>query len=73
MQADGCRQEGLLEKSLLPSPTNQSLHHNQPPPRPPTTHRRQKASVPKCRSMVPSSALARGRRSGTCPTSKFFM
>lgn len=37
------------------------------------THRRQKASVPKWRSMVASSAFARGRRSGTCPTSKFFM
>jgi hypothetical protein len=36
-------------------------------------HRLQKASVPKLRSMTPSSALARGRRSGTCPTSKFFM
>lgn len=35
MQADGCCQEGLLVKCLLPSPTNQSLQHKQPTARTP--------------------------------------
>ena len=37
------------------------------------THRLQKANVPKLRSMVASNCFARGSRSGTCPTSKFFI
>ena len=37
------------------------------------THRLQKARVPKFLSMTPSSCLARGRRRGTWPQSKFFM
>ena len=36
-------------------------------------HRLQKASVPKFLSIVASSALARGSRSGRLPASKFFM